>query len=338
MKTTGERLDDWRALVPGYPPRPEDMHSHSGHHHHAHHGDADRGTTALIISLLLTLGFALVELVAGWMFGSLALMSDSGHMFSDSAGLLLAVIASRVALKPPGARHTYGFARAEVIAATLNGLLLIGIVVTIVIEAIQRLQHPQPVSGGGVIVVALIGLVVNVAVLRVLGHGGHSLNTRAARLHVIGDLLGSIAALTAGIVIAVSGWYPIDPLLSFLISGLILASTIRMLKDALHVLMEGVPQGIDLVDAGQALAGVSGVRSVHDLHIWNISSGQIALSAHVDVDALDNWPATLERIRNVARSRFGIGHVTIQPELLGGINAGRQVVIPIVPEEEGNRP
>lgn len=312
------------------------MHSHN-EHHHAHHTGAGQGTKALIISLLLTLVFAVVELASGWLFGSLALISDAGHMFSDSAALLLAVIASRVARKPPGARHSYGFARAEVIAATLNGLLLLAIVVTIVIEAIQRLQHPQPVSGAGVITVALVGLLVNVAVLRVLGHGGHSLNTRAARLHVIGDLLGSIAALTAGIVIEVSGWYPIDPLLSFLISGLILLSTVRILRDAVHVLMEGVPLGIDLTEVGQALAGVTAVHSVHDLHIWTIASGQVALSAHVDVDSLDNWPATLERIRNVARSRFGIEHVTIQPELLGGINAEREVVIPIIPREGGNK-
>lgn len=287
----------------------------------------------MIISLILTLVFALVELTTGWLFGSLALMSDSGHMFSDAASLLIAIIAARVALKPPGERHSYGFARAEVIAATLNGLLLLAIVVAIVIEAIQRLQHPQPVSGGGVIAVALFGLLINIVVLRVLGDGEHSLNTRAARLHVIGDLLGSIAALVAGIVVAVSGWYPIDPLLSFLISGLILLSTIRMLRDALHVLMEGVPLGIDLVEAGQALAGVTGIYSVHDLHIWTISTGQVALSAHVDVDTLQNWPATLERIRDVARSRFGIEHVTIQPELLGGINAEREVVIPIIPQE-----
>jgi cobalt-zinc-cadmium efflux system protein len=290
-----------------------------------------------LISLVLTFGFALVELVTGWYFGSLALMSDSGHMFSDSAALLVAVIASRVALRPPGTRHSYGFARAEIIAATMNGLLLLTIVTMIVIEAIQRLQHPQPVSGSGVVLVALIGLLVNVAVLRVLGHDGHNMNTRAARLHVLGDLLGSIAALSAGIVIFATGWYPIDPLLSLLISGLILISTIRMLRDALHVLMEGVPHDIDLVEAGHALAGVAGIRSVHDLHIWTIASGQVALSAHVDVETLENWPLTLERIRDVARSRFGIEHVTIQPELLGGINAGREALIPIVPDEKEGR-
>ena len=313
-------------------------HTHSSDHSHRAHNAPSRaghGSRALLAGLLLTFVFALVELSGGWFFGSLALMSDSGHMFSDSAALLVAVIAARVALKPPGAKHSYGFARAEVIAASFNGLLLLGIVVMIVVEAIQRLQQPQPVSGLGVLIVAFFGLLINITVLRILGHGEHNLNTRAARLHVIGDLFGSIAALTAGAVILYSGWYPIDSLLSFVIGALILVSTIRILRDALHVLMEGVPLGIDLHEVGQGLAQVPGVDSVHDLHVWAIASGQIALSAHVDVDTLDNWPATLERIRSVARSRFGIEHVTIQPELVGGINPEREVVIPIVPTDSG---
>jgi cobalt-zinc-cadmium efflux system protein len=313
-------------------------HTHSSDHSHRAHNAPSRaghGSRALLAGLLLTFVFALVELSGGWFFGSLALMSDSGHMFSDSAALLVAVIAARMALKPPGAKHSYGFARAEVIAASFNGLLLLGIVVMIVVEAIQRLQQPQPVSGLGVLIVAFFGLLINITVLRILGHGEHNLNTRAARLHVIGDLFGSIAALTAGAVILYSGWYPIDSLLSFVIGALILVSTIRILRDALHVLMEGVPLGIDLHEVGQGLAQVPGVDSVHDLHVWAIASGQIALSAHVDVDTLDNWPATLERIRSVARSRFGIEHVTIQPELVGGINPEREVVIPIVPTDSG---
>lgn len=311
------------------------MHYHSGHGHEAHHStpETGQGSRALIGGLSLTFVFALVELFSGWYFGSLALMSDAGHMFSDSVALLIAVIASRVALRPPGIRHSYGFARAEVIAALLNGLLLLGIVVIIVVEAINRLHHPLPVSGFGVIVVAFVGLLVNIAVLRVLGHGERTLNTRAATLHVLGDLIGSVAALTAGAVILVSGWNPIDPILSFVISGLILVSTIRILRDALHVLMEGVPLEIDLTEVGQALAQVARVNSVHDLHVWTIASGQIALSAHVDVDTLEAWPATLERIRSVARSRFGIDHVTIQPELSGGINAGLEAAIPIVPRD-----
>ena len=311
------------------------MHSHHGHaadHHHTHTFAPGGVSRALLAGLSLTLVFAVVELAGGWLFGSLALMSDSGHMFSDSAALLIAVIASRVALRPPGARHSYGFARAEVIAALLNGLLLLGIVVVIVVEAFHRLNQPQPVSGLGVMAVALAGLLVNLAVFRILGGAEHNLNTRAARLHVLGDLIGSVAALTAGTVVLVSGWYPIDPLLSLLIGTLILVSTLRMLRDTLHVLMEGVPREINLPEVGQALATIPDVRSVHDLHVWTIASGQIALSAHVDVDTLDNWPATLERIRSVAKSRFNIGHVTIQPELAGGINPDRQVEIPIVPD------
>lgn len=314
------------------------MQSHAGHshHHHAHAGSAGGASGALMAGLFVTLAFAFVEFVGGWWFGSLALMSDSAHMFSDSAALFIAAIASRVAQKPPGVRHSYGFARAEVIAAFLNGLLLLGIVVVIVIEAVHRLRAPQPVSGPGVLVVAFVGLVVNVAVLRILGHGAHDLNTRAASLHVLGDLIGSVAALTAGAVIIISDWYPIDPILSFVISGLILISTTRILRDALHVLMEGVPREIDLEKVGRALAHVDGVDSVHDLHVWTIASGKVALSAHVDVDTLDGWPATLERVRSLARSQFGIEHVTIQPELVGGINPDREVAIPIVSQENDN--
>jgi cobalt-zinc-cadmium efflux system protein len=234
-------------------------------------------------------------------------------MFSDSAALLVAVIAARMALKPPGAKHSYGFARAEVIAASFNGLLLLGIVVMIVVEAIQRLQQPQPVSGLGVLIVAFFGLLINITVLRILGHGEHNLNTRAARLHVIGDLFGSIAALTAGAVGA---------------------------GKAVGVLRSGWLEGHSGGDHRnqqrcRIREHMPGVDSVHDLHVWAIASGQIALSAHVDVDTLDNWPATLERIRSVARSRFGIEHVTIQPELVGGINPEREVVIPIVPTDSG---
>ena len=269
------------------------MHSHhahnSGHNHQLHHGlsKAGQGSRALLAGLLLTFVFALVELSGGWYFGSLALMSDSGHMFSDSAALLVAVIAARVALKPPGARHSYGFARAEVIAASFNGLLLLGIVTVIVFEAIERLQQPQPVSGLGVLIVAFFGLLINISVLRILGHGEHNLNTRAARLHVLGDLIGSIAALTSGAVILFSGWYPIDPLLSFVIAALILVSTIRMLRDALHVLMEGVPLGIDLQDVGQALAQVPGgwagddgtrARTARNGDLPELSAGSAAIA------------------------------------------------------------
>ena len=253
-------------------------------------------------------------------------------MFSDATALAIAVVASRIALRPPGSRHTYGFARAEVVAAFVNGLLLLAIVVVIFVEAVRRLQNPGPVSGAGVMFVASLGLVVNLGVLYLLGRGESNLNTRAATLHVLGDLVGSVAALTAGAVIYVTGWLPIDPLLSIVIAVLILVSTMRILREALHVLMEGVPLEIKLADVGQAIAELEGVRSVHDLHIWTIASGQVALSAHVDVDTLDIWPAVLEKMRSLVWSRFGIDHVTVQPETVGGINAGQEAVIRIVPE------
>jgi cobalt-zinc-cadmium efflux system protein len=314
-------------------------HHHSGPGHHAHapgraNGKARFGSGALLAGLSLTVAFALVELVSGWLFGSLALMSDSGHMFSDATALAIAVVASRIALRPAGSRHTYGFARAEIVAAFLNGLLLLAIVVVISVEAVRRLQNPQPVSGAGVMVVAALGLAVNFAVLYLLGRGEHNLNTRAATLHVIGDLMGSVAALTAGAVIYVTGWQPIDPLLSIVIAVLILVSTVRMLREALHVLMEGVPVEIDLADVGNAIAELEGVRSVHDLHIWTIASGQVALSAHMDVDTLESWPALLENVRRLVRTRYGIDHVTLQPETVGGINADQKALIRIVPEGE----
>jgi cobalt-zinc-cadmium efflux system protein len=330
------------------------MEDHSTHHHRTHHHRTDQhrtdqhgghthaplresigsrfGSGALLAGLCLTLVFAVIELFSGWLFGSLALMSDSGHMFSDATALAIAVVASRIALRPPGSKHTYGFARAEIVAAFVNGLLLLAIVVVIFVEAIRRLQNPQPVSGAGVMFVAALGLLVNFGVLYLLGHGERNLNTRAATLHVLGDLIGSVAALTAGAVIYVTGWMPIDPLLSIVISVLILVSTVRILREALHVLMEGVPVDIDLADVGNALAELEGVHSVHDLHIWTIASGQIALSAHVDVDELESWPAMLEKMRSLVWSRFRIDHVTVQPETVGGINAGQEAVIRIVPD------
>jgi cobalt-zinc-cadmium efflux system protein len=311
-----------------------DAHQHGGHHHESHHlATGNRlGSRALIAGLCLTLVFAVIELFSGWVFGSLALMSDAGHMFSDATALAIAVVAARIALRPPGSKHTYGFARAEVVAAFINGMLLLAIVVVIFVEAVRRLQNPGPVSGVGVMLVAALGLVVNLGVLYLLGRSERNLNTRAATLHVFGDLVGSVAALTAGAVIYATGWQPIDPLLSIVIAVLILVSTMRILREALHVLMEGVPLEINLADVGQALAQIDGVRSVHDLHVWTIASGQVALSAHVDVDTLESWPVMLEKMRSLVRLRFGIEHVTVQPETAGGINADQEAVIRIVPE------
>lgn len=289
------------------------MPNDSGHHHDHHH---NHGHNHLGWALLLTLGFAVVEAVGGWWSGSLALLSDAGHMVTDSFSLGLAAFAAWIAKRPPSARHSYGLVRAEIIAAFLNSLLMLGVVAFIVFEAIARLRNPQPVAGGWVMLIAGLGLGVNAVVAWVLSRGGGGLNTRAALLHVLGDLLGSAAALLAGAIIYFTGWTAADPILSLLVVTLILVSTVRLLKEALHVLMEGVPPTVDLQEVGRAMAQVGGVTSVHDLHIWVLSSGQTALSAHVDMNDLAQWPAVLAALRGMLHERFDIDHVTLQPEVL----------------------
>lgn len=288
-------------------------------HHHDHHGHYRVPVSrSLYVALALTFGFAVVEAAGGWWSGSLALLGDAGHMFSDSVALALAAFAAWVARRPPSARHSYGFARAEVLAALVNGLLMLAVVIGIVVEAFARLQSPRPISGMAVMVIAAAGLAVNIAVLSILSRGTGDINTRGALLHVFGDLLGSVAALIAGAVIYFTGWMPIDALLSLLICALILFSTLRLLREALRVLMEGVPLNIDLNEVGRNLAGLPGVISVHDLHIWTPASGAPALSAHVEIEELTNWMQTLEAMRAVLSTRYGIEHVTLQPETRGG--------------------
>jgi cobalt-zinc-cadmium efflux system protein len=288
-------------------------HSHPPHHHgHAHaHAHPARG---LLGAFALTLVFALFEAAGGLWSGSLALLGDAGHMFSDATALGLAGLAAWIARRPPSPRHSYGLARAEVLAALINGLVMLAVVTTIVVEAIARLQAPRAVPGLAVMVIAGAGLAVNIGVLALLSRGAADLNTRGALLHVFGDLLGSVAALIAGAVILFTGWTPIDSLLSLAICALILFSTLRLLREALHVLMEGVPRHLDLATVGRGLAGVPGVISVHDLHIWTPAAGGAALSAHVVVEDLGAWMQTLALQRELLKARYGIEHVTLQPE------------------------
>jgi cobalt-zinc-cadmium efflux system protein len=283
---------------------------------HRHHRPSLRGG-AFITALLITLAYAAVEFAGGLWTGSLALLSDSGHMLSDALALGLAAIAAWLARRPVGHRHSYGWARAEVIGAWLNSLLMLVIIVALVVEAVARLLHPRPVAALGMMVIALVGMAVNALVIWIMSRGEMTLNARAALLHVIGDLVSSFAALVAGTVIYFTGWLPIDPILSLVIAGLILISTIRLLRDTLHVLMEGVPPALELQLIGKALAGVSGVVSVHDLHVWSITPGQVALSAHLEIRDLQRWPTILAAATALAHDRFGIGHVTLQPEAHG---------------------
>ncbi|HNQ04830.1 MAG TPA: cation diffusion facilitator family transporter [Thiobacillaceae bacterium] len=283
--------------------------------HVLHHIGHDHGSEPLLKALLFTLGFAVVEAVAGVWSGSLALLSDAGHMLTDSMALGLAALAAWLARKPPSKRHTYGLVRLEVLAALVNSLFMLALIAYIVVEAMRRLNQPQPVMGGAVMVVALIGLGVNLVVAWMLHHGGSSLNLRAAFLHVLGDLLGSVAALTAGVVIWATGYTPIDPILSLLVALLILLSAGRLLWESLHVLLESVPGHIDIETVAQDMADIPGVKTVHDLHIWTLSSGQIALSAHLELSSFDDWDRILRAARKRLDEHHGIRHVTLQPEL-----------------------
>ena len=284
------------------------------HHDHGHHRHTDAGPR-LIWALLLTLGFAVVEALAGWWSGSLALLGDAGHMVTDSASLGLAAFAAWLAQRAPSRRHTYGFGRVETLAALANVLFMVLVVVAISVAAVRRFLEPAAINGEAVTLVAALGLCINLGVAWLLMHGEQTMNTRGALLHVLGDLLGSVAALVAGAVVMWTGWTPIDPLLSLLICALMLGSSLRLLREVLQALMEGVPAHLSTEDVGYALAAVPGVVSVHDLHIWTLSSKHIALSAHVLVDSLDAWPDVLAAARHVLADQ-GISHVTLQPEPL----------------------
>lgn len=285
------------------------------HSHHQHgHNHRPEARTSLLIALAMTGLFAVVEAVGGWVAGSLALIGDAGHMVSDSMALGVAAVGAWMARKPATARHSFGLGRAEVVAALFNALLMLGVVGGIVVSAVHRLRTPAPVDAATVILIGIIGLLVNIAVGAVLLRGEKNLNIRGALIHVIGDLLGSVAALTAGVVILYTGWTTIDPLLSLLICLLITLSAIRLLRDVLHVMLEGVPPGINLPEIGRNMARQPGVNSVHDLHIWTVSSRTTALSAHVVVEDMAEWERILAELRDYLNREYAINHVTLQPE------------------------
>ena len=271
----------------------------------------------LMLATAITLAFAGVEATAGWWSGSLALISDAGHMVTDSVALLIAALAGWIVRHGPSLKHSYGFGRAQLVAALVNGLFMLAVVATIIVQAVSRFANPIAVRAEAVTVVASLGLVLNIVVARMLSHGGRDLNVRAALLHVLGDLLGSVAALLSGVIVWASGWLAVDPALSLLIALLIAYSSLKLVREAFHGLMEGVPLHLSLEEIGKTMAKTEGVTSVHDLHVWSLTAERIALSAHVVVKLLDDWPATLDRLKSLLAQRYGIEHVTLQPEISG---------------------
>lgn len=267
------------------------------------------------IALTITATFLLVEAVAGFLTGSLVLLADAGHMLTDVAGLSFALIAVHFAQRPATATKTFGYYRVEILAALVNSLLLMGVAGFILFEAIRRFADPPEIASAPLLVVAIFGLIANVASASVLMRGARdSLNVRGAFLEVVGDLGGSLGAIAAGIILITTGWRYADPVFASAVGLFILPRTWNLMSEAIHVLLEGTPPGLDLEGVRRAMLGVPGVRAVHDLHVWTVTSGFVALSGHVEVDAGSNRDSRLLALRDGLRGGYGIDHVTLQIE------------------------
>ncbi len=270
-----------------------------------------------VLSLALTSLIFIAEVLGGLWTGSLALLSDAAHIFLDILALALSFAALRISARPADHRHTYGYHRWQVIAALANGATLLVVAFGILREAWERWQTPEPILAGPMLAVATGGLIVNLLVALVLsGHDHRDLNVRSAFLHVLGDALSSVGVILAGAVILFTGWMWVDPLVSALIAVVILTGSGRVLRQALHILVEGAPDGVTALQVQPALAAIPGVRDVHDLHIWTVSPGYVALSAHVVLADASFARAqdVQDRIRRLLVERFGIEHSTVQLE------------------------
>jgi cobalt-zinc-cadmium efflux system protein len=276
---------------------------------------AARSRGALIAALALTGGYMVVELAGAVLTGSLALLADAAHMLTDVGGLALALFAIWVGARPPTPAKTYGYYRAEILAALVNGLVLLGLAVLILVEAWERLLHPREVLGAPMLAIGALGLVVNLVGAWLLHRdAAHSLNVRAAYLEVLSDAVSSLGVLVAAAVVLVSGWTAADALVSVGIALFIVPRTWRLLRQAVNVLLEGVPAHLELPAIEEAMMEVPGVVRVHDLHVWTLTSGREAMSAHVVVQDVRESERLLEALHAVLHARFGIDHTTIQLE------------------------
>ncbi len=294
-------------------------HSHgTGYSHSVGNNALERGDQSrrLWIVLVITALFTVAEVVGGVFSNSLALLADAGHMLTDVGALALSLLAMRLALRPPSPERTFGYVRLEILAALVNGAVLLGISVWIAWEAWERLRAPTPaeVDGPLMMAVAVVGLIVNLAgAIMLHEHAGDNLNVRGAYLHVLGDLLGSVGAIGAGAVILLTGWTPADAIASVLIAGLILLGAWRLVREATEILLEMVPRHVDMTDVLKDLRSISGLENVHDLHVWTLTSGFVALSGH----GVLGDPADHQRVLDEIRRRMSersIEHVTFQLE------------------------
>ena len=297
------------------------QHDHDHDHDHAHvHEASESNLKRVMIALVLTGTFMFVEIVGGILSGSLALLADAGHMLTDTMALALAAAAFHVSKRPPGGSLTYGYQRFQILAAFVNGLSLLFIVGWILYEAVERFVTPRDILGETMLVVAAAGLVVNIISFAVLHTGDQeNLNIRGAALHVAGDLLGSVAAIVAAIVIIYTGWTLIDPILSVAVAMLILRSAWSLLKRSAHVLLEGAPDWLDVSDMQErVVANVPGVSGIHHVHVWGLTPQQLMLTMHVTL--ADNVPSQSDVVRRVkafVEQEYGIGHSTVEVEIDG---------------------
>ena len=298
--------------------RHEHGHAHGREHTHAHFASQVReeNERRVLSVLVLTGGFMVVQAVGGWLAGSLALLADAGHMLSDTAALALSWTAFRLARRPADTRRTFGYYRFEILAAFANAIALFGVALWVCVEAWHRLRSPVPVLGGPMLVVAAMGLLVNAVCVVILQRAsGNNVNLRGALLHVVGDLLGSVAAIAAALVILATGWTPIDPILSVLVSLLILRSAWNLLRRSAHILMEGAPEGFDARRLGRDLsANVAGVSGVHHVHAWLITAERPMVTLHLEVEAGADASAVLATAKERLREHWGFGHSTIELE------------------------
>lgn len=306
------------------------MHGHNHGHHHGHshgHGhfhahDLARGgnKAGLVFALLITSGIMLLEFFGGLLTGSLALLSDSGHMLNDAGSLLLSLVAMALAARAATSAKTFGYYRFEILAALFNGVTLFAIAGFILWEAFQRFQNPPEVASGSMMLIAAVGLLANLASAWALMRKGdvkNNLNIRSAYLHVLGDALGSLGAIAAGIVMQWFGWYVADPIISVLVSLLILKGAWGVIRSTLHILMEGAPETVGREEVHTALQDIRGVRNVHDLHLWTITSGLDSMTCHLLVEEDHDSQGILQQAVRLLEERFGIRHATIQIETDG---------------------
>jgi cobalt-zinc-cadmium efflux system protein len=295
-----------------------------GHHDHEH-GAGNR--RALAVVLALTAGFTVVEIIGGLLTGSLALLADAGHMLSDNLSLGLALFAAWLAQRPATPTKSFGYRRAEILAALANGVTLVAVSVWVFVEAYSRLREPPEVLGTPMLLVAALGLLVNAAGAIILYRsGGESLNVQGAMRHVFADALGSVGAIVAAAIIILTGWGYADPLISVAIGFLILGSSWKLLKDSTNILLEATPPDLDATEVGRKMASADGIVEVHDLHIWTITSGFPALSAHVLVGRHEDCHARRRDLENLLAHEYGISHTTLQVDHVGDHHASLQTL------------